>query len=130
MKKLTANKLGAALLIGYAVYALLKDVFRHYVISTCSRVTIATPIDISSGYRRTRSIIYTYSLNGKKHEGMVAITKLKDSKGDDYFYMKKRYFVKVACKFPSFSPVDDEFNVPDTIVSVPYKGWNNIPVKK
>jgi hypothetical protein len=108
----------------------LRIFYRNYKISLCNTIYIAKPIDISGGLKTGFTIHYTFKKNSNSINGSDDLDKKGLSNNGENYYMKKRFFVKVACSDDSNSEIVWDVPVPDSLTYVPDNGWNEIPVKR
>jgi hypothetical protein len=127
MKKVTVSKIVVLIIICSFTYALGKDALRRISVSSCSKITIATPKTIARGYKSGRTLTYEYRINGKTYNGSTGVDNWLGPQNDDHYFMTKRYFVKVSCVFPSLSILEEERAVPATMITTPDEGWDTIP---
>ncbi len=100
----------------------------NYMLSLCTKISIATVTGGSGGFSTGKSLLYTYKFKNKEFYGSDG-SGVKDYSSfvDFSIYKNKKYFVKISCTNPDISELCWEVVVPDTLQYIPPNGWDKIP---
>ena len=105
----------------------LRVYYRDYVLSECTKITVANPYEIGGGYKTGYIMYYTYILNSKQVKDYDGVDKGDYNANGDSYYLKKKFFLKVSCTDVKNTEVIWSVPVPDTLNYVPINGWDKIP---
>lgn len=97
------------------------------MLSSCKKITVATPYNITGGFKTGNSLRFTYNVNGNKYEGSYGLGNGNYTNQAKQNIVSHRCYVRFSCAQPGLSELIFDKEVPGSIVTAPKDGWSELP---
>ena len=127
MKTESVSKSVIYLIVGSLIFAIGKQMYTKIILSTCYRVTVATPREITGAPRHGLSLGFVYKVEGQQYEGSYGLDSGLYTEQVERNIIAHKYYVRFSCSHPSLSELMFDKEVPGSVVTIPSNGWEKVP---